>query len=108
MYNFQYIFSLIRWFKNIFVVSSICLESLHIICIANVCKLCKIILQFILMGFSAYPDRDPIISGTQEHYLPGDYITANCTSGQSNPAAELEWLINGAKVSLGTTCIRDE
>ncbi|XP_054272944.1 uncharacterized protein LOC128993206 [Macrosteles quadrilineatus] len=49
------------------------------------------------MTVLAYPDRDPVISGTQEHYLPGDYITANCTSGQSNPPAELEWLINGAK-----------
>lgn len=50
--------------------------------------------------FIAYPDKGPEISGTQAHYLPGDYITANCTSGKSNPAAELEWLINGAKVTL--------
>ncbi|XP_046668310.1 uncharacterized protein LOC124359540 isoform X1 [Homalodisca vitripennis] len=49
------------------------------------------------MTVLAYPDRSPVISGTQAHYLPGDYITANCTSGQSNPPAELEWLINGAK-----------
>lgn len=48
--------------------------------------------------FTAYPDKGPEISGTQAHYLPGDYITANCTSGKSNPPAELEWLINGAKV----------
>lgn len=53
--------------------------------------------------FTAYPDKGPEISGTQAHYLPGDYITANCTSGKSNPPAELEWLINGAKVPT-TSC----
>lgn len=47
----------------------------------------------------AYPEGGPYITGLQTHYTPGDYIIANCTAASSNPAPELDWYINGAKVS---------
>lgn len=49
------------------------------------------------MTILAYPEHDPAISGVQSHYAPGDYITANCTAAQSNPAPEVDWYINGAR-----------
>ncbi|PSN47571.1 hypothetical protein C0J52_17315 [Blattella germanica] len=52
-----------------------------------------------MFSFSAYPSEDPKIEGVQESYNVGDYVSANCTSGKSRPAAELTWHVNGVKVS---------
>jgi hypothetical protein len=47
-----------------------------------------------------------MIEGVLSAYSVGDYVTANCTSGKSNPAAALEWHINGIKVGIiGITAI---
>ncbi|KAJ4449961.1 hypothetical protein ANN_01368 [Periplaneta americana] len=45
--------------------------------------------------FSAFPSEDPMIEGILSTYMIGDYVTANCTSGKSNPPAVLTWQING-------------
>ncbi|KAJ9591675.1 hypothetical protein L9F63_001762, partial [Diploptera punctata] len=49
------------------------------------------------MTVMAYPSEDPMIEGVLSTYSLGDYISANCTSGKSKPAANLTWHINGAK-----------
>jgi hypothetical protein len=41
-----------------------------------------------------------MIEGVLSTYSVGDYVTANCTSGKSNPTAILAWQINGVKVSI--------
>jgi hypothetical protein len=41
-----------------------------------------------------------MIEGVLSSYSIGDYVTANCTSGKSNPTAILAWKINGVKVSI--------
>jgi hypothetical protein len=41
-----------------------------------------------------------MIEGVLSAYSVGDYVTANCTSGKSNPPAALAWKINGDKVSF--------
>jgi hypothetical protein len=41
-----------------------------------------------------------MIEGVLSAYSIGDYVTANCTSGKSNPPAVLSWQINGVKVSI--------
>jgi hypothetical protein len=41
-----------------------------------------------------------MIEGILSAYSIGDYVTANCTSGKSNPPAVLAWQINGVKVSI--------
>jgi hypothetical protein len=41
-----------------------------------------------------------MIEGVLSAYSVGDYVTANCTSGKSNPPAVLSWQINGVKVSI--------
>lgn len=48
-----------------------------------------------------FPNDDPTIDGIQPWYNFGDYITGNCTSARSNPAAELSWYINHDKVRTG-------
>jgi hypothetical protein len=53
-----------------------------------------------LSPFPAFPAEDPMIEGVLSAYSVGDYVTANCTSGKSNPAAVLAWQINGVKVSF--------
>jgi hypothetical protein len=40
-----------------------------------------------------------MIEGVLSAYSIGDYVTANCTSGKSNPPAVLAWQINGVEVS---------
>jgi hypothetical protein len=50
-----------------------------------------------------------MIEGVLSAYSIGDYVTANCTSGKSNPAAALAWRINGVEVSfigLSAVCIQ--
>ncbi|KAF6205062.1 hypothetical protein GE061_019229 [Apolygus lucorum] len=49
------------------------------------------------MTVFAYPDRPPIITGAEEYYSIGDYITVNCSSGRSNPEPVLSWFINNQK-----------
>ena len=56
-----------------------------------------------LFLIAAYPTEDPKIEGVSSTYSLGDYVSANCTSGKSNPPAVLTWHINGGKVSLGHT-----
>jgi hypothetical protein len=53
-----------------------------------------------LFSFLAFPAEDPVIEGVQSTYSIGDYVTANCTSGKSNPPAVLSWKINGIKVCI--------
>lgn len=48
---------------------------------------------------SVLPEGDPIISGQDEVYSPGQPIDLNCTSERSKPAAQLMWFINGNRVS---------
>ena len=48
--------------------------------------------------FAAYPSEDPMIEGVLSTYSIGDYVSANCTSGKSNPPANLTWYINGDKL----------
>jgi hypothetical protein len=58
---------------------------------------------------SAFPADDPMIEGILSAYSIGDYVTANCTSGKSNPPASLAWQINGVKVSIiGLSAILSE
>ncbi|XP_069674524.1 uncharacterized protein [Periplaneta americana] len=47
------------------------------------------------MTVMAFPSEDPMIEGVLSTYTIGDYVTANCTSGKSNPPAVLTWQING-------------
>lgn len=49
------------------------------------------------MTVMEFPSDDPVIDGIQPWYNFGDYITGNCTSARSNPAAELSWYINNNK-----------
>jgi len=41
-----------------------------------------------------------MIEGVLSTYAIGDYVTANCTSGKSNPPAVIAWAINGVKVCI--------
>lgn len=60
------------------------------------------------------PDSNPIIEGGGEFggsvdkrgkaiYKPGDLLNLTCESAPSNPPATLEWLVNGQKVSYGSS-----
>merc|ERR1712110_116797 len=40
------------------------------------------------------PERGPRISGGKDRYDVGDVVDVNCTSSNSKPAAELQWLVN--------------
>lgn len=51
---------------------------------------------------SVLPTNGPQISGERTHYLVGDEIDLNCTSGKSYPASELRWLINDREVISST------
>jgi hypothetical protein len=53
-----------------------------------------------LFSFSAFPKDDPMIEGVLSTYSIGDYVTANCTSGKSNPLAVMSWKINDVKVCI--------
>jgi hypothetical protein len=53
-----------------------------------------------LSSFSAFPKEDPMIEGVLSSYSIGDYVTANCTSGKSNPLAVMSWEINDVKVCI--------
>lgn len=55
--------------------------------------------------FPGLPKNGPIIEGIKETYFLGDYITGNCTSSPSNPAAQIQWFINDKKVGVQFTCI---
>jgi len=41
-----------------------------------------------------------MIEGVLSTYSIGDYVTANCTSGKSNPLAVMSWKINDVKVCI--------
>ena len=40
------------------------------------------------------PLNPPKIEGVASYYNPGDLVEINCTSLESKPAAELQWVIN--------------
>ena len=40
------------------------------------------------------PINPPKIVGVADFYSPGDLVEINCTSIESKPAAELQWVIN--------------
>ena len=44
------------------------------------------------------PERGPRISGGRERYDVGDLVDVNCTSSNSKPAAQLQWLVNDQPV----------
>ncbi|XP_055682713.1 uncharacterized protein LOC129789722 [Lutzomyia longipalpis] len=46
-----------------------------------------------------FPQQRPSISGAKLKYRVGDVLTANCSSKQSKPAANLTWTINDAQAS---------
>ncbi|XP_014278010.1 uncharacterized protein [Halyomorpha halys] len=52
------------------------------------------------MTVVVYPDGPPVISGVPSTYSSAEeHITANCTSGKSNPAPVVIWYVNGVKMS---------
>ena len=53
------------------------------------------------LDVSVLPEEDPIITGQDEVYIPGSYISLNCTSERSKPAAQLMWFINEQRVRPG-------
>jgi hypothetical protein len=55
----------------------------------------------------AFPAEDPMIEGVLPAYSVGDYVTANCTSGKSNPPAVLTWQINGVAVCRPIADLRE-
>ncbi|XP_049549374.1 uncharacterized protein LOC125960179 [Anopheles darlingi] len=44
------------------------------------------------------PREQPLVTGLQARYRPGDILRANCTSHKSKPAANLTWTINDAPI----------
>ncbi|XP_037026112.1 uncharacterized protein LOC119067308 isoform X2 [Bradysia coprophila] len=50
------------------------------------------------MTIAALPKHDPVINGLQPSYQIGDFVTANCSSDRSSPAASLYWYIGDEKV----------
>ena len=44
------------------------------------------------------PQNGPFLKGIKENYQVGDYLEADCISGISFPASELQFFINGEKV----------
>ena len=50
--------------------------------------------------FSELPDSTPVISGSdpRKSLKAGDILNLTCTSKPSNPAAQLEWTLNGKSV----------
>jgi len=57
-----------------------------------------------LFSFSAFPKDDPMIEGVLSTYSIGDYVTANCTSGKSNPLAVMSWKIDHVNVRIVDLC----
>ena len=53
-----------------------------------------------LSFFSELPDSTPVISGSdpRKSLKAGDILNLTCTSKPSNPAAQLEWSLNGKSV----------
>uniref|UniRef100_A0A1B6D8N3 Ig-like domain-containing protein n=1 Tax=Clastoptera arizonana TaxID=38151 RepID=A0A1B6D8N3_9HEMI len=47
----------------------------------------------------ALPVEGPRITGGRPRYQIGDTVRVNCTSGESKPAANLNWFINGEQVN---------
>ena len=46
------------------------------------------------------PINPPKIVGVADFYSPGDLVEINCTSIESKPAAELQWVINDKIVRI--------
>ena len=51
------------------------------------------------MLISVLPREGPKIIGGRDRYSVGDIVNVNCTSRDSKPAADLQWLVNGKPVS---------
>ncbi|KAG8322733.1 hypothetical protein J6590_018118 [Homalodisca vitripennis] len=77
-------------------------------CYDNCCcetTCCYTILLFVIAStllsllHSILPSSGPHITGERSHYMIGDEIDLNCTSGKSYPASELRWLINDQEVT---------
>ncbi len=45
------------------------------------------------------PKDGPKITGGKDRYSEGDTVNVNCTSKESKPAADIQWIINGKPVS---------
>lgn len=54
----------------------------------------------ILFVCLALPKHDPELEGVKASYEDGEYVKVNCTASPSNPAPDVDWYINGAKVRL--------
>ena len=46
------------------------------------------------------PQDGPTITGGKDRYSIGDTVNVNCTSKGSKPAADIQWVINGKRVSV--------
>ena len=57
------------------------------------------ILESYISILADLPDDGPVISGSLPRYKTGDIISANCSSHNSNPAATLNWYINGEEAT---------
>lgn len=55
-------------------------------------------LKCLLFYSTALPRHDPIITGLLERYEDGDFVSLNCTTDMSSPAAVISWFINGESV----------
>ncbi|KAL4707316.1 hypothetical protein ACJJTC_019854 [Scirpophaga incertulas] len=51
------------------------------------------------MEVSYFPREGPLIHGHERLYAPGEPLNVNCSSACSFPAPDLQWLINGQKVT---------
>ncbi|XP_037071852.1 endothelial cell-selective adhesion molecule-like [Pollicipes pollicipes] len=51
-----------------------------------------------IMVVVVLPEDDPVISGQDEVYGPGSWVSLNCTSERSKPAAQLMWFVNEKRV----------
>ncbi|KAK6635238.1 hypothetical protein RUM44_000489 [Polyplax serrata] len=50
------------------------------------------------MSVWGIPEKDPTITGLENIYAVGDYVTGNCTSDESLPSSEINWYINDNQV----------
>lgn len=53
--------------------------------------------SFSLLKVVDLPAHDPTIEGLKVKYRIGDVLRANCTAGESAPATNLTWFVNGRR-----------
>ncbi|XP_050465038.1 basal cell adhesion molecule-like isoform X2 [Cataglyphis hispanica] len=60
------------------------------------------------MEVIAISQESPSITGEEKVYASGDVLALNCTSGKSNPAAQLKWFVNGEQVKSGSEIVSEQ